>query len=179
MDLWNTSFFLVRGAELVLYKGKERRSGPHAGVVDRDLPYLDEPDDYLSSEDEDLDDTDASDSDYGAGRYNVYGRPNTQQQLADVFEAGRRRKEAKLAAKAEQRRKRHEKNRRRRELVRERKYSLYLTYVPSGMAAGSGYMNAGMPGGYATSGPSGGGGGAGGSSYGMRGGRGGYDQGGY
>ncbi|KAG2158951.1 uncharacterized protein EDB93DRAFT_1117218 [Suillus bovinus] len=31
---WNNSFFLPRRVEIVLYKGCERRSGPHAGTVD-------------------------------------------------------------------------------------------------------------------------------------------------
>lgn len=149
VDLWNSSFFLIRGVELVLYKGRERRSGRLAGMVDKDLPYLEEPDDYPSSEEEDDPDTDDSDLDaYGAGRHNVYGNP--QEQLSQVFEAGRRRKEAKMAAKAEQRRRRHEKNRRRREKYRERKYSLYLTYVPTNV----GHMSPprSVPGGYPTSG---------------------------
>lgn len=159
---------MVRGVELVLYKGRERRSGRRAGTVDKDLPYLDESDDYLSSA-SDTEETDDSDSDYGAGRYsNLYGRSNAQQPLSGVFEAGRVRREAKLAAKAERRRKRHERNRRRRERYRDRKYSLYLTCVPSGVAGG-GHMNPGMP--YSQSG----------SGYGgMRGGiPGGYGSGGY
>ncbi|KAF8076095.1 hypothetical protein FPV67DRAFT_397137 [Lyophyllum atratum] len=160
VDLWNTSFFLIRGAELVLYKGRERRSGRHVGMIDKDLPYLEEVDDYPSSEEEELDDSDDSDLDYGAGRYNnVYGHP--QQQLADVFEAGRRRKEVKLAAKAEQRRRRHEKNRRRRERFRERKYSLYLVYVPTNVGGGGGHMGPGVPGGYPAGSTGGGGGGYG------------------
>lgn len=132
--------------EVVLYRGKERRSGKYAGIIDKDLPYLEEPDDAPSSEDEDLDDTDGSDVDYLAGRHgNAYGNP--QQQLADVFEAGRRRKEAKLAAKADRKRRRHEKNRRRREKFRERKYSLYLTGVPTHVGSGGGPGSGGYAGG--------------------------------
>jgi len=46
------SFFLVRGVEVVLYKGRERRSGPNAGLIDRQLPTYDD-DSYsdLSSSD--------------------------------------------------------------------------------------------------------------------------------
>ncbi|KAF5388361.1 hypothetical protein D9615_000132 [Tricholomella constricta] len=162
VDLWNNSFFLIRGAELVLYKGRERRSGRHIGVVDKDLPYLEEPDDCPSSDDEEEEhnDSDDSDLDYGQGRYNAYG--NSQQQLAEVFEAGRRRKEAKMAAKADQRRRRHERNRRRREKYRDRKYSLYLTYVPTSVVGGGGHMGPGVPAGYPTKSVGGGGYGMGG-----------------
>jgi hypothetical protein len=41
VDLWNSSFFLARGVEVVLYKGRERRSGPNAGLIDRQLPTYD------------------------------------------------------------------------------------------------------------------------------------------
>lgn len=37
INLWNNSFFLPRRAEVVLYKGRERRSGPRAGTVDGQL----------------------------------------------------------------------------------------------------------------------------------------------
>ncbi|KAG5644576.1 hypothetical protein DXG03_008150 [Asterophora parasitica] len=148
IELWNTSFFLIRGAELVLYKGRERRTGRHIGVIDKDLPYLDEADDYISSSDEEEPVNSDSDLDYGQGRHqNFYGNP--QQQLAEVFEEGRHREEAKKQAKAERRRRRHERNRRRREKYRERKYSLYLTYVPTSVVGGPGRVGGhGVPGGY-------------------------------
>lgn len=169
VELWNTAFFRVRGVELVLYKGRERKTGPQAGVVDKNLPYLEAADDYISSSSE-TEDTDDSDSDYGVGRYpNVYGQNNPQQPLASVFEAGRLRKEAKLAAKAERRKKRREKHRRRREKYRQRKYSLYLTCLINGATSNqTPLMNPGMP--YPAAGP----------AYGMRGGMaGGYTPGGY
>ncbi|KAG1874726.1 hypothetical protein DFJ58DRAFT_322410 [Suillus subalutaceus] len=37
INLWNNSFFLPRRVEIVLYKGRERRSGPRAGTVDDQL----------------------------------------------------------------------------------------------------------------------------------------------
>lgn len=37
INLWNESFFLPRRVEVVLYKGRERRSGPHAGKSDHRL----------------------------------------------------------------------------------------------------------------------------------------------
>jgi len=41
VDLWNSAFFLVRGVEVVLYKGRERRSGPNAGSsIDSFLPTI-------------------------------------------------------------------------------------------------------------------------------------------
>jgi len=33
IELWNTSFFLSRGVELVLFKGKDRRTRSHSGLV--------------------------------------------------------------------------------------------------------------------------------------------------
>lgn len=154
VDLWNASFFFVRGIELVLYRGKERRSGPHIGAIERDLPYHDDPRDCPSSTSEE-ESEDSDGSDYGGGR-DPYGRSaQGRHGLNDVFEAGRRRRELKSAARAEKRKRRHERNRRRREKYREKKYSLYLTCVAPG---GSG-MPGGMPGGFA--GSSGGGGGYG------------------
>lgn len=38
INLWNKSFFLPRRVEVILYKGREPRSGPHAGIVDDQLP---------------------------------------------------------------------------------------------------------------------------------------------
>lgn len=38
INLWNKSFFLPRRVEVVLYKGRERRSGPRAGKSDDRLP---------------------------------------------------------------------------------------------------------------------------------------------
>ncbi|KAJ7937330.1 hypothetical protein B0H13DRAFT_209133 [Mycena leptocephala] len=49
IDLWNISFFFPRGVEVVLYKGRERRSGPSAGLVDIHLPTYDENDESSSS----------------------------------------------------------------------------------------------------------------------------------
>ena len=69
IDLWNASFFIRRGAELVLYKGRERRSGRDIGAVDIHLPGFDDYDDY------DDDDTISDDSEYDNDRhrYGAYG----------------------------------------------------------------------------------------------------------
>ncbi|KAG2343464.1 hypothetical protein BDR05DRAFT_963008 [Suillus weaverae] len=37
INLWNRSFFRSRRVEVILYKGRERRSGPRAGTVDDQL----------------------------------------------------------------------------------------------------------------------------------------------
>ncbi|KAH0587220.1 hypothetical protein H2248_006028 [Termitomyces sp. 'cryptogamus'] len=136
VNLWNESFFLVRGVELVLFRGKERRTGRHAGLIEGTLPYLEEPDDYISSEEESIDDDSDSDLEYGGGRYQHPGYGDPQQQMAEIFEEGRRRKEAKIAREAERRRRRQERHRKRREKIRARKYALYMTYVPTNVAAG-------------------------------------------
>lgn len=154
VDLWNVSFFLPRGVELVLYRGKERRTGQHSGTIDRDVPDFDESDDDLSLTDSEEISNDSA-SDYGAGRYNTHSRTNLQDPLAEVFEMGRQRR---AAAKADRKKRRQEKNRRRRERKRDRKYWLCLTSVPM---TGASYMNAA---GYSGSGRGG---------YGVRGGGGG------
>ncbi|KAG6880403.1 hypothetical protein C0992_000005 [Termitomyces sp. T32_za158] len=136
VDLWNDSFFLVRGVELVLFRGKERRTGRYSGLIEGNLPYLEEPDDYISSEEEDIDDDSNSDLEYGGGRYQHSGYADPQQQMAEIFEEGRRLKEAKLAREAERKRRRQERHRKRREKIRARKYALYLTYVPTNVAGG-------------------------------------------
>jgi hypothetical protein len=153
VDLWNASFFLNRGVELVLYRGRERRTGQRAGTVEREIPDIDETDDDLSLTDSE-ERSDDSASEYGAGRYNTYTRTNPHDPLAEVFEMGRQRK---AAAK----KKRQERKRRRRERIRDKKYWLCVMSV----AMPAGYMNPGMSAGYPV-GPSGGyGRGGGGSGY--------------
>ena len=136
VDLWNASFFLPRGVELVLYRGRERRTGQRSGTIERDLPDFDESDDDYSLTDSD-DESDDSASDYGAGRYDSHGRTNPQDPLAEVFEMGRQRR---AAAKADRKKKRQERHRRRRERRRDRKYWLCVTSVPM---PGAGYMSGG------------------------------------
>lgn len=138
VDLWNASFFVRRGVELVLYRGKERRTGQLLGTIDRDVPDFDEPDDNLSLTDSD-DFSDDSASDYPPGRYNSHGRTNLLDPPAEVFEIGRQRR---AAAKAERKKRRQEKQRRRRERKRERKYWLCMMSVPVQLPTG-GYMNTG------------------------------------
>ncbi|KAJ7095105.1 hypothetical protein B0H15DRAFT_946556 [Mycena belliarum] len=131
IDLWNVSFFFPRGVEVVLYKGRERRSGPSAGVVDIQLPTYDDHDDASSSSSSSSED---SDSDSG-GRYPAAAYMYGQQAFApgqgstnEVLEQRRRRREAR----AEKKRRRKEKKARRKAKAREKKYALYLACVPVG-----------------------------------------------
>lgn len=129
IDLWNTSFFLKRGIEVVLYKGRERRTGRNAGTVDVHLPGLDaaglsdsSEDDSSSSEDDDEDRGDRH-------RYGAYGGAYGRQQeaaLAELQEAKRLRRERK---RLEKKRRRQEKKQRRKQKEADRKYSLYITCV--------------------------------------------------
>jgi len=110
IDLWNTNFFLTRRVEVVLYKGRERRSGPNAGTTDHHLPGFGE-----SSSDDSSSESSESDSD--SDRY--YGRGT------DLTDSRRRRKE-----KEEKKKRKKEKRQRQKAKEREKIYALYLTYLP-------------------------------------------------
>ncbi|KAF8138682.1 hypothetical protein EV363DRAFT_539850 [Boletus edulis] len=109
IDLWNASFFLTRRVEVVLYKGRERRSGANAGAIDYNLPSLN-PD--LSSDSSSSD----SESEPELDRFGGYSRG------VDSAESRRRRKE-------EKRRRRKEKKLRKKAKELEKAYVLYLTYL--------------------------------------------------
>ncbi|KAJ6539060.1 hypothetical protein B0H19DRAFT_1176932 [Mycena capillaripes] len=139
IDLWNVSFFFPRGVEVVLYKGRERRSGPNAGATDIHLSTYDDNDESSSSS------SSSEDSESDGGRYPpaayMYGQQPFapgQGPMAEVMEQRRRRREIK----AEKKRRRKEKKARRKAKAREKQYALYLTYVPPS-AAGS--VSGGMP----------------------------------
>ncbi|TFK43239.1 hypothetical protein BDQ12DRAFT_642691 [Crucibulum laeve] len=134
IDLWNSSFFLARGVELVLFKGRERRSGAHAGTVDQNLPNYDDDDDDLSSSD-DSSSEESDDSDVPTG---PYGRP------PGTYDDIRRRKEAKVERKKMRRR---EKKQRRKERAKAKRYALYITCIPQ-RVPGMQPSATGMPGGY-------------------------------
>lgn len=128
VDLWNASFFLKRGVELVIYKGRERRSGRGIGTVDLHLPGFDTYDSYSSFSESDSDDSDddSNDSVDDRHRYGAYGGVYGRQvegQMAELREARRVRRERK----AERKRRKMEKKRRRKLREMERKYALYLT----------------------------------------------------
>lgn len=104
IDVWNNSFFTPRGVEVILFEGRERRSGQMIGQTERDLPGF--------SEDSDSDSL-SSDIGWGAGVGGSY--------------ADSRRMRAE--SKAEKRRKKKEKARRNRRAEREKTFALYLKCV--------------------------------------------------
>lgn len=113
IDLWNSSFFLTRRVEIVLFKGRERRSGANAGAIDYNLPGLNH--DYSS----DSSPSSSEDSESEDDRYAGYSRG------VDLTESRRRRKEKK----EEKRRRKKEKKLRRKAKELEKAYALYLTYL--------------------------------------------------
>jgi hypothetical protein len=133
INLWNVSFFAPRGVELVLYKGRERRTGLNAGQLDPDLAsYDDDSDDPSSSS--------SSSLEYGNSAGGHYGRPPME-----MSDSRRRRQEEKQ----ERRRRRKEKKARRK--AKAKGYSVYVSYLSlgnpnsygKGMMAG-GYNNPAM-----------------------------------
>jgi hypothetical protein len=86
IDLWNTSFFLKRGVEVVLFKGRERRSGRNAGAVELHLPGFDDTplSDESESESESSDDDDDHDDRYRHSAYGgVYGADLQEEKEAE------------------------------------------------------------------------------------------------
>lgn len=115
INLWNVSYFAPRGVELVIYKGRERRTGPHAGQLDPDLASYDDDSDGLSSS------SSSSSLEYGNPMGGHYGRPPME-----MSDSRRRRQEEKQ----ERRRRRKEKKARRK--AKARGYSVYVSYLPLG-----------------------------------------------
>jgi hypothetical protein len=117
VDLWNNSFFAMRGVEVILFKGHERRSGPYVGQVERNLPGFDSDSDSsgsLSSDSSDLsDDKYGRGAGAGPGYYGSY--PDSKRRKAE--------------RKAEKKRKNKEKKARRRAKERERTYAIYISCV--------------------------------------------------
>ncbi|KAF8165047.1 hypothetical protein B0H34DRAFT_220908 [Crassisporium funariophilum] len=140
IDLWNASYFLPRGAELILYKGRERRTGPKAGQIDPQLPHYHDSDDSTSS----TESSDSDLSDYGNRMAGPYGRPAIgPTAMAEMAEARRRRHEEKQ----DKRRRRKEKRARRKAKARDKAYSVYITCLPRGGA--NSFSPGMMPGNYA------------------------------
>jgi len=136
VELWNSSFFIPRGVELMVYKGRERRNGQHAGILDMDLPGFNLTAGDITDSSSELTQGDSED-DYvppGGARYGrqggVYGRQDPT--TIEGREARMRRKEIE----EEERNKRREKKLRRRLRELERRYTLHLTCLtpPSGYA---------------------------------------------
>ena len=131
VELWNTSFFIPRGVELIVYKGRERRNGKHAGRVDMDLPGFNLTADDITDSSTELTEGDSED-DYvppGGARYGrqagVYGRQDPT--ALEGREARLRRKEIE----EEEKRRRREKKVRRLLRELEKRYTLYLTCLPA------------------------------------------------
>ncbi|KAJ7667718.1 hypothetical protein DFH06DRAFT_1183374 [Mycena polygramma] len=140
IDLWNVSFFFPRGVEVVLYKGRERRSGPSAGLVDIHLSTYENDDSSSSSSSSEDSDSDG----YPSAAGFMYGQQAfapSQGPMPEVLEQRRRRREVK----AEKKRRRKEKKARRKAKAREKQYALYLTCVPIGGPATAGSVSGGMP----------------------------------
>ena len=130
VELWNNSFFTPRGAELILYKGRERRNGKYAGRVDSDLPGFNLTIDDITDSSSGSSDG-GSDEDYvppGGTRYGNYGGVYGRQDPTTIEgrEARLRRKEIE----EEEKRRNKEKKLKRRLRELEKTYALYLTYTP-------------------------------------------------
>lgn len=97
IDVWNTAFFLPRGIETVLFKGRIRRSGPMAGHRDdRLVRTAEENEDDLYSDDtlgSESSLSDESDYELGAHRYGygIYGQnvPVNERWMEDTDRARR------------------------------------------------------------------------------------------
>lgn len=131
VELWNASFFVPRGVEIIIYKGRERRNGKYAGRLDMDLPGFNLTVDDITDSSSELTEGDSED-DYappGGARYGNYGGVYGRQDAANMEarDARLRRK----GIKEEERRRRKEKEVRRRLRDLERKYTLYLTCLPA------------------------------------------------
>ncbi|KII95882.1 hypothetical protein PLICRDRAFT_170481 [Plicaturopsis crispa FD-325 SS-3] len=126
LERWNSSFFLTRGVEMVLYKGRERRSGPNFGTIDPNVYDSDDSEsDTSSSESSDSSDSAVSGEErHRYGEYGLYGR-QTASQMTESLQQRRRRRERK----AEKKLRRKEKKLRRKAKAKQRRYALYITCV--------------------------------------------------
>ena len=130
IGLWNNSFFAQRGVEIVLFKGHERRSGPWAGQVERNLPGFGDDSDSDSS---DSVSSGSSSSDDKHGRGAAAGGGYYGSTYGDS-------KRRKAERKAEKKRKNKEKKARRRARERERTYAIFITCItPRDGALGASY----------------------------------------
>ena len=131
VELWNSSFFIPRGVEFLVYKGRERRNGKYAGRVDSNLPGFNLTAEDITDSSSELTEGDSED-DYvppGGARYGSRGGVYGRQDAANIEarEARLRRKE--IEEEEKKRRKEKEVRRRLREL--ERKYTLHLNCLPA------------------------------------------------
>ncbi|EJD00871.1 uncharacterized protein FOMMEDRAFT_169100 [Fomitiporia mediterranea MF3/22] len=112
LDLWNSAFFIPRCVELVLYKGRNQKSGRGANNPDTRLA----PEELVSSDsDDDDDETDDSEEEGGyGGQYDSYGRQGhaSRREMARAA-----RQKVKMERKVQ------------REIERNKRYALWLRYV--------------------------------------------------
>jgi hypothetical protein len=120
IELWNNSFFSQRGVDVVLFKGHERRSGPWAGQIERNLPGFRDDSDSGSNDSLSSDDSSSSNDKYGRGAAAGGGY------YGSAYGDSKRRK---AERKAEKKRKNKEKKARRRARERERTYAIYITCI--------------------------------------------------
>jgi len=128
VEVWNDSFFGLRGIELIIYKGRERRNGRYAGRLDMDLPGFDITADDITDSDEGLAEQD-SDEDYAppsGARYGSYGARVYGRHDPTTLE-GRDARLRRKAIREEERRRRKEREARRRVRDLGRTYTIYLT----------------------------------------------------
>lgn len=114
--------------EIVLFKGRERRSGRNVGAVELHLPGFDDVNGGTDDSDSESDSSEDDDDDdrYRYGSYGGgYGRAGDQ--LAELQEAKRLRRERK---RADKKRRRQEKKQKKKLKEAERKYAVYITCVP-------------------------------------------------
>jgi hypothetical protein len=137
IDLWNSSFFAARHVEMVLYRGRERRSGAMAGVKDIILPQDDDDDD--SDSDSDSDDDSDDDPRFPSPRPipGAYGAPDAYGRQSVPPSGGYYGAQAAEAERMRKKERRQEKRRRRKEKKREKKraektWAVYLMYTPPG-----------------------------------------------
>jgi hypothetical protein len=130
IELWNNSFFSQRGVDVVLFKGHERRSGPWAGQIERNLPGFRDDSDSGSSGSLSSDSSSSNDK-YGRGAAAGGGYYGSAYGDSKRWKAER---------KAEKKRKNKEKKARRRARERERTYAIYITCIsPRDGAIGAPY----------------------------------------
>ena len=131
VELWNTSFFIPRGVELIIYKGRERRNGKYIGRIDTNLPNFNLTVDDITDSSSAPSEEDSHDEYVppGGTRYGNYGGVYGRQDPTTIEgrEARLRRKEIE----EEEKRKRKERKLRRRLREMERLYTLYLTCLPA------------------------------------------------
>mgnify|MGYP001373196262 CR=1 FL=1 len=128
---WNTAFFEPRGVEIVLYRGRQRRSGRLFGRVD------------LSPSDEsDSDETSESSSSSDSESDDPYP-PNAQgkEPFPDLAAARRRYYEQKM----QRRERRRERQRRRRERRKNKNYAMYAICTREGAPGVKGILKTPSP----------------------------------